>query len=46
MIIIGAGLALVAVYANIQKIRRDKIEQVIVSPVSTTAPTATAPAGR
>jgi hypothetical protein len=38
MLIIVAGLALVAIYANVQKARHDKIEQVTIilaSPVPT-----------
>jgi hypothetical protein len=38
MITIVIALALVAIYANIQKARRNKIEQVIVTPVSTATP--------
>lgn len=38
MMIIAAGLALIAIYANIQKARRHKIETVIVTPV-TASPT-------
>ena len=34
MIIIVAGLALIAVYANVQKARRDTIEKVNIIPVS------------
>ena len=34
MIVIVAGLALIAVYANVQKARRDKIEKVTIIPVS------------
>jgi hypothetical protein len=34
MIIIVAALALVALYANVQKARRDKIEKVTIIPVS------------
>jgi len=37
MIAIVIGVALVALYANIQKVRRDKIEGVTVTPVSTAA---------
>jgi hypothetical protein len=37
MIVILIGLALVAIYANVQKARRDKIERVVVTPASTTA---------
>jgi hypothetical protein len=44
MIIILVGLALVAIYANVQKARRDKIERVIVTPASTATPTAASPA--
>jgi hypothetical protein len=36
MIIIIAGLALVAIYANVQKARRDKIEKVTIIPVAST----------
>ncbi len=39
MIIIVAGLALIAVYANVQKARRETIEKVTIIPVST-APSA------
>jgi hypothetical protein len=35
MIAILIGVALVALYANIQEARRDKIEQVVITPVST-----------
>ena len=42
MITIVIALALVAIYANIQKARRNKIEQVIVTPVSTATPSASA----
>jgi hypothetical protein len=35
MLAILIGLALVALYANVQKVRRDKIERVIITPVST-----------
>jgi hypothetical protein len=46
MIVILIGLALVAIYANVQKSRRDKIEQVTTTPVSTATPAAaSAPAG-
>jgi hypothetical protein len=43
MIAILVGLVLVAVYANVQKARRDKIERVIVTPASTATPTAASP---
>jgi hypothetical protein len=39
MIFILSGLALVAIYANMQKARRHKIEQVIITPVSPSTPT-------
>ena len=39
MVIIVAGLALIALYANVQKARRDKIEKVTIVPISET-PTA------
>lgn len=38
--IILIALALVAVYANVQKSRRDKIETVIVTPLATPTPSA------
>jgi hypothetical protein len=38
MIIILIGLALVAIYANVQKARRDKIETVTIIPASTATP--------
>jgi len=34
MIVIVVALALVAIYANVQKARRDKIEKVTIIPVS------------
>jgi hypothetical protein len=43
MIVILIGLALVAIYANVQKVRRDKIERVTITPVSTTTPAAASP---
>jgi hypothetical protein len=44
MIVVFIGLALVAIYANVQKARRDKIEQVTITPVSTATPAAASPA--
>jgi hypothetical protein len=38
MLIIVIGVALVAIYANVQKARRDKIEKVTVIPVSSGTP--------
>jgi hypothetical protein len=43
MIAILIGVALVALYANVQKVRRDKIEQVVITPVSTATPAAASP---
>jgi hypothetical protein len=43
MIAILIGVALVALYANVQKVRRDKIEEVIITPVSTATPAAASP---
>lgn len=43
MIMILIGLALVAIYANVQKVRLDKIEQVTITPVSTATPAAASP---
>jgi len=40
MLAIFIGLALVAIYSNVQKARRDKIEQVTITPVSTVTPAA------
>jgi hypothetical protein len=34
MLIIVGALALIAVYANVQKARRDKIEKVTIIPIS------------
>jgi hypothetical protein len=34
MLIIVTGVALIALYANVQKARRDKIEKVTIIPVS------------
>jgi hypothetical protein len=44
MIVILIGLALVAIYANVQKARRDKIERVIITPASSALPAAASPA--
>jgi hypothetical protein len=43
MIVILIGLALVAIYANVQKFRRDKVERVTITPVSTVTPAAASP---
>ncbi|MEY2584669.1 MAG: hypothetical protein QOD80_695 [Verrucomicrobiota bacterium] len=44
MIIIVLALALVAVYANVQKARRDKIEKVTIIPISATPSASPSPA--
>jgi len=38
MIIIVASLALVAVFANIQRLRRGQVETIVVVPASSTTP--------
>jgi hypothetical protein len=38
MVIIVASLALVAVFANIQRVRRGQIETIVVEPASSTTP--------
>ena len=43
MVVILIGLALVAIYANVQKARRDKIERVTITPASTTTPAPASP---
>jgi hypothetical protein len=43
MIVILIGLALVAIYANVQKLRRDKIERVTITPASTVTPAVASP---
>ena len=46
MIVILIGMALVAIYANVQKARHDKIEQVTIIPAATATPAdASTPAG-
>jgi hypothetical protein len=44
MVVIVAGSALIAIYANVQKARRDKIEKVTIIPVSSTPIPSPAPA--
>jgi hypothetical protein len=44
MIIILLALALVALYANVQKARRDKIEKVTIIPISATPSVLPSPA--
>jgi len=41
MILIVAMMALVAIYANVQRLRKDKIETVIVTPIGTPSPSPT-----
>jgi hypothetical protein len=41
MVVIVAGTALIALYANVQKARRDTIEKVTITPISS-MPTASA----
>jgi hypothetical protein len=36
MLVIVVAVALIAVYANVQKARRDKIERVTIIPISAT----------
>jgi hypothetical protein len=43
MVVILVGTALVAIYANVQKSRREKIEKVKITPVSTATPAPVAP---
>ena len=43
MIAIVVGVALVALYANVQKSRLDEIEQVTITPASTVTPTPASP---
>ena len=43
MIVILIGLTLVAIYANVQKLRRDQIERVTIIPVSTVTPAGASP---
>jgi hypothetical protein len=44
MVVIVAGTALIALYANVQKARRDKIEKVTITPVSSTPIASASPA--
>ena len=43
MIIIVVAMALLAIYANVQKARREKIEQVTIIPVTSTPPVSPSP---
>jgi len=44
MVAIVVGVALVALYANIQKSRRNQIEQVTITPASAVTPAPISPA--
>jgi hypothetical protein len=41
MIVIIVSMALLAIYSNVQRVRRSKIETVIVTPIATASPSAT-----
>jgi hypothetical protein len=45
MIVIFLGVALVAVYANVQKARHDKIEKVTITPAPSATPVQASPGG-
>ena len=45
MIIIIVAMALLAIYANVQKARRSEIEKVTIIPVATPPPASPTPAG-
>ena len=45
MVIIVAAMALLAIYANVQKSRRNAIEKVTIIPVATPPPASPSPAG-
>ena len=45
MIIIVMAMALLALYANVQKARRNEIEKVTIIPVSSPPPASPSPAG-
>jgi hypothetical protein len=38
IIVILVTMALLAIYSNVQKLRRDKLETIIVTPVATPSP--------
>jgi hypothetical protein len=46
MIVILAVFALVSIYANFQRSRRDKLETVIVTPIATATPSQSATAAQ
>jgi uncharacterized protein involved in exopolysaccharide biosynthesis len=45
MAVILIGMLMVAIYSNVQRWRRDKIETVIVTPIPTPSATASVPSG-
>ena len=45
MIIIVIAMALLAIYANVQKARRNEIEKVTIIPVATPPPASATPTG-
>ena len=45
MIIIVVAMALLAIYANVQKSRRSQIEKVTIIPIATPPPASPSPAG-
>jgi hypothetical protein len=45
MMIIVVAMALLAIYANVQKARRNQIEKVTIIPVATPPPASPSPAG-
>jgi hypothetical protein len=44
MVVIAVGTGLIALYANVQKARRDTIEKVMITPVSSTPIASASPA--
>jgi threonine dehydrogenase-like Zn-dependent dehydrogenase len=44
MVVIVAGTGLIALYANVQKARRDTIEKVTITPISSTPIASASPA--
>jgi hypothetical protein len=43
IVITLAAMALLAIYSNVQKLRRDQVEKVSVTPVATATPSPAAP---
>jgi hypothetical protein len=46
MIVIVLGTGLIALYANVQKARRDTIEKVTITPISSTPSVSASPAAQ